>query len=146
MPWSAPPRTLFYNKDAFKGAGLDPEKPPVTFTEVADAGKKLTKKDASGQTVQYGFGPSIYGWLFEQLLATSGSLYADNGNGRDDRATKVVYNNAAGKTILDWWKAGVDGGDFYKPGVDNALSPRALQDRKTAGDTRGPGHAADHPT
>src|SRR2546425_5605058 len=132
MPWNASSAILFYNKDAFKAAGLDPEKPPLTFTEVAEAAKKLTKKDASGQTVQYGFGPSIYGWLFEQLLATSGSLYADNGNGRDDRATKVVYNNAAGKTILDWWKAGVDGGDFYNPGIDNAGATTAFPSRKTA--------------
>src|SRR5216117_3930292 len=104
MPWNASSSILLYNKDAFKAAGLDPEKPPLTFSEVTDYAKKLTKKDAGGQTTQYGFGPSIYGWLFEQLMATSGAQYCDNGNGRDDRATKVVYNNAAGKTILDWWK------------------------------------------
>ena len=90
------------------------------------------KKDASGNTVRYGFGPSIYGWFFEQLLATSGALYADNGNGRDDRATKVVYNNAAGKAILDWWKAGIDGGYFYNPGQDNAGATTAFQSGKTA--------------
>src|SRR6266436_6830925 len=65
MPWNASSSILFYNKDAFKAANLDPEKPPLTFSEVTDYAKKLTKKDASGQTVQYGFGPSIYGWLFE---------------------------------------------------------------------------------
>src|SRR5713226_5692414 len=37
MPWNASSAILFYNKDAFKAAGLAPEKPPVTFTEVADA-------------------------------------------------------------------------------------------------------------
>jgi sn-glycerol 3-phosphate transport system substrate-binding protein len=132
MPWNASSSILFYNKDAFKEVGLDPEKPPVTFTEVAEAAKKLTKKDASGQTVRYGFGPSIYGWLFEQLMATSGALYADNGNGRDNRATKVVYNSAAGKAILDWWKAGVDGGYFYNPGIDNAGSTNAFNAGKTA--------------
>src|ERR1700687_479547 len=71
MPWNASSSILLYNKDAFKAAGLDPAKPPVTFTEITDAAKKLTKKDASGATVRYGFGPSIYGWLFEQLTATS---------------------------------------------------------------------------
>src|SRR6185295_9104266 len=85
MPFNASTPILYYNKDAFKEVGLDPNKPPVTFTEIADAAKKLTKKDASGATVRYGFGPSIYGWLFEQLMATSGALYADNGNGRDNR-------------------------------------------------------------
>jgi sn-glycerol 3-phosphate transport system substrate-binding protein len=126
MPWNASSSIFYYNKDAFKEVGLDPEKPPATFTEITDAAKKLTKKDASGQTVRYGFGPSIYGWFFEQLLATSGALYADNGNGRDDRATKVVFNNAAGKAILDWWKAGVDGGYFYNPGIDNSGATNAF--------------------
>src|SRR6267143_3572167 len=132
MPWNASSSIFYYNKDAFKEVGLDPEKPPVTFTEITEAAKKLTKKDASGQTVRYGFGPSIYGWFFEQLLATSGALYADNGNGRDDRATKVVYNNAAGKAILDWWKAGIDGGYFYNPGIDNPGATNAFNAGKTA--------------
>src|SRR5256885_726338 len=100
------------------------------LVQVYDIGQRYM--DASGQTVRFGFGPSIYGWFFEQLLATSGSLYADNGNGRDDRATKVVYNNAAGKAILDWWKAGIDGGYFYNPGIDNAGATTAFQSGKTA--------------
>ncbi|TMC74783.1 MAG: ABC transporter substrate-binding protein [Chloroflexi bacterium] len=132
MPFNASSSIFYYNKDAFKEVGLDPDKPPVTFSEITDAAKKLTKKDASGQTVRYGFGPSIYGWFFEQLLATSGALYADNGNGRDDRATKVVYNNAAGKAILDWWKAGIDGGYFYNPGIDNPGATNAFNAGKTA--------------
>src|SRR5947207_5631797 len=132
MPFNASSAILYFNKDAFKEVGLDPTKPPQTFTEVADAAKKLTKKDASGQTVRFGFGPSIYGWLFEQLLATSASPYADNGNGRDNRATTVVYNNAQGKAILDWWKAGLDGGYFYNPGIDNAGATTAFQSGKTA--------------
>ncbi|MEP7003253.1 MAG: ABC transporter substrate-binding protein [Chloroflexota bacterium] len=132
MPWNASSSILLYNKDAFKAAGLDPEKPPLTFSEVADAAKKLTKKDASGQTTQYGFGPSIYGWLFEQLMATSGASYCDNGNGRDNRANKVVWNGAEGKAILDWWKAGVDGGYFLNPGIDNAGASNAFNAGKTA--------------
>jgi len=132
MPFNASSSIFYYNKDAFKEVGLDPEKAPLTFTEITEAAKKLTKKDASGQTVRYGFGPSIYGWFFEQLMATSGALYADNGNGRDDRATKVVYNNAAGKAILDWWKAGIDGGYFYNPGIDNAGATNAFNAGKTA--------------
>src|SRR6184192_4248793 len=72
MPFNASSAILYFNKDAFKEVGLDPTKPPQTFTEVADAAKKLTKKDASGATVRWGFGPSIYGWFWEQLLATSG--------------------------------------------------------------------------
>jgi sn-glycerol 3-phosphate transport system substrate-binding protein len=132
MPFNASSAILYYNKDAFKEVGLDPAKPPVTFSDIADAAKKLTKKDASGATARFGFGPSIYGWLFEQLMATSGALYADNGNGRDNRATKVVYNSAAGKAILDWWKAGFDGGYFFNPGIDNDGAANAFNAQKTA--------------
>jgi len=132
MPFNASSAILYFNADAFKEVGLDPAKPPQTFSEVAEAAKKLTKKDASGATVRAGFAPSIYGWLFEQLMANSGSLYADNGNGRDDRATKLVYNNAEGKAILDWWKAGVDGGYFTNPGIDNDGAKAAFNAGKTA--------------
>jgi len=141
MPFNASTPILYYNKDAFKEVGLDPAKPPVTFTEIADAAKKLTKKDASGATVRYGFGPSIYGWLFEQLMATSGGLYADNGNGRDNRAVKVVYNNAQGKAILDWWKAGVDGGYFFNPGSTTTVPPMPSTRRRPRCTSRAP-HAS----
>ena len=132
MPFNSSSSILYYNKEAFKEAGLDPEKPPKTFEEVTDYAKKLTKKDASGQTVRYGFHQSIYGWLFEQYMAVSGALYADNGNGRDARAGKVVFNDAKGKTILDWWKAGVDGGYFWNPGIDNDGSANAFNAGKSA--------------
>jgi sn-glycerol 3-phosphate transport system substrate-binding protein len=111
MPFNTSSSILYYNKDAFKAAGLDPEKPPKTFDEVTEYAKKLTKRD--GNTVsQYGFHQAIYGWLFEQYMAVSGGLYVDNGNGRDAKATKAVYNDDKGKTIMDWWKAGVEGGYF----------------------------------
>jgi sn-glycerol 3-phosphate transport system substrate-binding protein len=132
MPFNASCAILYYNKDAFKEAGLDPAKPPVTFTEIADAAKKLTKKDASGATTRYGFGPSVYGWLYEQLMATSGALYADNGNGRDNRATKVLWNSDAAKAVLNWWKAGVSGGYFFNPGIDNDGAANAFNAGKTA--------------
>ncbi|HEU5286930.1 MAG TPA: ABC transporter substrate-binding protein, partial [Candidatus Limnocylindria bacterium] len=132
MPFNSSSSMLYYNKDAFKEVGLDPNKPPVTFTEIADAAKKLTKKDASGNVTRYGFGPSIYGWLYEQLMATSGALYADNGNGRDNRATKVLWNSDASKTILNWWKAGVTGGYFYNPGIDNDGAANSFNAQKTA--------------
>ena len=132
MPFNASSAILYYNKDAFKEVGLDPNKPPQTFSEITDAAKKLTKKDASGQTVRYGFGPSIYGWLYEQLMATSGALYADNGNGRDNKATKVMWDSDASKTILKWWKDGVDGGYFYNPGIDNDGAANAFNATKTA--------------
>ena len=36
MPFNTSNPMLYYNKDMFKAAGLDPEKPPRTFAELAD--------------------------------------------------------------------------------------------------------------
>jgi sn-glycerol 3-phosphate transport system substrate-binding protein len=132
MPWNSSSSILYYNKDAFKEVGLDPEKPPKTFDEVTDYAKKLTKKDASGNVTRYGFHQAIYGWLFEQYMAVSGGLMADNGNGRDARATKVLFNDAKGQAILDWWKAGVAGGYFFNPGQDNDGSANFFNSGKSA--------------
>src|SRR5436190_21106770 len=43
MPFNASSSIFYYNKDAFTEVGLDPAKPPVTFSEITDAAKKLTK-------------------------------------------------------------------------------------------------------
>ena len=43
MPFNASSAILYYNKDAFKEAGLDPNTPPKTFDEVTDYAKKLTR-------------------------------------------------------------------------------------------------------
>ena len=46
---------LTWNKDHFKEAGLDPEKPPRTWDEFRDYAKKLTKKDAQGNITRVGY-------------------------------------------------------------------------------------------
>jgi sn-glycerol 3-phosphate transport system substrate-binding protein len=111
MPFITNSAILYYNKNAFEAAGLDPGKPPTTYSEVAEYAKKLVKKDGNNVS-SYGFHQAISGWFFEQYLAVSGGLYVDHGNGRDARATRAIYNDDRGALLLDWWKAGVDGGYF----------------------------------
>jgi sn-glycerol 3-phosphate transport system substrate-binding protein len=41
MPFNSSTTIMFYNKDAFAKAGLDPEKPPLTWPETVEAAKKL---------------------------------------------------------------------------------------------------------
>jgi sn-glycerol 3-phosphate transport system substrate-binding protein len=102
---------LFYNKTAFKAAGLNPANPPTTFSEVEQMAKKLTKKDSSGKVTQYGFSMAIYGWYFEQLLVKQGMEYANNGNGRKGKATEVIFDkNGAGLKVMKEWKKLVDSG------------------------------------
>jgi ABC-type glycerol-3-phosphate transport system substrate-binding protein len=42
-PFNQSVQVLYYNKDAFRKAGLDPEKPPKTWSELIEYGKVLTK-------------------------------------------------------------------------------------------------------
>ncbi|WP_084959239.1 ABC transporter substrate-binding protein [Thermoactinospora rubra] len=43
-----PSAVLFYRKDLFAQAGLDPNRPPATWAELIDYGKRLTTKEVSG--------------------------------------------------------------------------------------------------
>lgn len=46
-----PSAVLYYRKDLFEAAGLDPAKPPVTWTELIDYGKKLTQNGVYGVSI-----------------------------------------------------------------------------------------------
>jgi sn-glycerol 3-phosphate transport system substrate-binding protein len=105
MPFNSSNPVLYYNKDAFKAAGLDPNQGPTTYQQVEDYAAKLTKKDSSGKVTQYGMAIAEYGWFFEQFLATQNALYANNENGRGDTAaTKAVFNSPEAVKSLTWWK------------------------------------------
>jgi sn-glycerol 3-phosphate transport system substrate-binding protein len=109
MPFNTSTPMLYYNKDMFVAAGLDPDKPPRTFAEFEEAARKLTIKEGDKTTV-YGGAFAIYGWFFEQFMAVSGGQYVDSNNGRDGLPTKATFNDAKGVAILDWWKRMYDEG------------------------------------
>ncbi len=132
MPFNTSGPMLYYNKDAFKAAGLDPEKPPRTWDEVAQYAKKLVVKDSSGKVTQNGVSFAIYGWFFEQFNAVSGAMYADNGNGRDARATKAIFNSPEGVNIVKWWKQMYDDGELGNFGRNTTDTRNAFIAGKTA--------------
>lgn len=67
IPYNGDARALFYNKDMFEAAGLDPENPPATIDELTEAAEKLTIRDGANYK-QAGFvpwqfaGKPIYCW------------------------------------------------------------------------------------
>jgi multiple sugar transport system substrate-binding protein len=94
------PMALYYNKDMFKEAGLDPEKPPRNLKEFVEYGKKLTKdKDGDGTIDQWGFvvgktlNPNF--WIWESILVQNGGFLLN-----DDK-TKANFNNKAGLDALN---------------------------------------------
>lgn len=71
LPYMTDTRVLFYNKDHFRAAGLDPENPPKTWDEVLEYTKKLNLTDENGEPTQVGFStvwweiaPWTMGWTF----------------------------------------------------------------------------------
>ncbi|OAS14268.1 ABC transporter substrate-binding protein [Paenibacillus oryzisoli] len=102
MPFNTSNPILYYNKDMFKAAGLDPEKPPTTYEEITKASQALSKDGKSGSSF------AIYGWFMEQFFANQGVEYLNNGNGRTASATESMVNNEAGVKTLSWWKDMVD--------------------------------------
>src|SRR5262249_61080949 len=50
VPFQRSTPVMYYNKDAFSEARLDPEKPPVTWNELINVAKKLTKRDGDRTT------------------------------------------------------------------------------------------------
>jgi sn-glycerol 3-phosphate transport system substrate-binding protein len=56
IPFQRSTQIIYYNKDAFREVGLDPESPPKNWTELLEFSKKLVKKDAAGNVIRWGVG------------------------------------------------------------------------------------------
>ncbi len=90
MPFAISTPIIYYNKDLFKQAGLDPEKPPTTFDEVRQYAKKLA--DAEMQGVYYNY--SISGnWMMQALIEGFGGKIAD---------TEFRFNSSEGERALQY--------------------------------------------
>jgi sn-glycerol 3-phosphate transport system substrate-binding protein len=116
MPFNLTGPILYYDRQDFIDAGLDPDKPPRTLDEVRQYAEKLVKRDAGGKVTRYGIALEIDPWFFEQMLAKQGALLVNNGNGRDGRATQAVFDSPEGKRIIQWWHDMVADGLAYNAG------------------------------
>ena len=105
MPFNVSNPVLYFDKNGFRQAGLDPENPPKTLEEVRAAAVKL---QAVGY--KYGWGQKLDPWYLEQWSAKAGVLYANNDNGRASRASAVTFDNSTGLEIFTWMQAMVKDG------------------------------------
>ena len=78
IPFQRSTPVYYYNKDAFRAAGLDPESPPKTWDEMIKIGKALTVKDDNGNVTQWGTRIPTLGlggaWLFGGLVVSKGDV------------------------------------------------------------------------
>jgi sn-glycerol 3-phosphate transport system substrate-binding protein len=89
MPFNSSTSVMWYNKDAFKAAGLDPEKPPATWPALREAAKKLLAAKATPGVMTTSW-PT---WIqFEQLGAIHDKPFATLANGFGGLGTELQIN------------------------------------------------------
>ncbi|MBF9235259.1 ABC transporter substrate-binding protein [Microvirga alba] len=93
---------LYYNADLFRKAGLDPDKPPRTWSEVKAYGEAINKA-----TGKHGFFPGAYGpvdgtFVYQAIAMSNG------GNVRD--GNKLTFADAEGLEAVQMLRSMVDSG------------------------------------
>lgn len=102
LPTAVRTLALFYNKDMFEEAGLDPDDPPETWDELIDDAKEMTEMDSDGKYKKEGFGWNVGGQglhNFQQVLLRQFGVepYSDD-------AKEVQWNDdQAGYDAFKYW-------------------------------------------
>jgi multiple sugar transport system substrate-binding protein len=111
LPWGTDLYALYWNKDVYEAAGLDPNTPPQTMEELVEFADKLTKVGADGKIEQIGFIPD-QAWSHSDLYTRMFGGYILNDDG-----TQMTVNSQPVIDSLNWQQ------QFYtKYGVDNVMS------------------------
>ena len=102
MPFQLSNPVLYYNKKAFRAAGLDPEKPPTTLNEIVDASRKIVATGKAKGATDKGFALEIQAWYPEQFISKAGEAIVNNDNGRTARATAAKLDSKTFTDTLQW--------------------------------------------
>ncbi len=99
MPFNNSVPVMYYNKDLFTAAGLDPEKPPATLDELLAAAQKLTlDPNKTGTPSQWGLniGDNTH-WYLSTLFLENGAQICTAD------MTQVLYNSPEAVAMLQQW-------------------------------------------
>ena len=129
IPWQRSTIVLYYNKDAFKAAGLDPEQPPTTWDELYEDAQKLTITE-NGQTTQYGIQIPSDGYAYWMLQTFC--VQQDGFNLMNDTGTETYYDDDRTATGLKFWKSLSEAGSQPSGIVAWATTPSDFLEGKTA--------------
>jgi len=117
MPFNSSTPITFYNKDAFRRAGLDPEKPPQTWSELRAAATKIRQTNAA----PCGFTMAWPTWTnLENFSAIQDVPLASKMNGFEGMDAQMLTNSALHvrhlQTLMDMHREGT----FRYGGRDSA--------------------------
>ncbi|MGK5509652.1 ABC transporter substrate-binding protein [Brevibacillus formosus] len=94
IPFQRSTIVLYYNKDAFKEVGLDPEKPPTSWDELVSYAAKLKKDGRYGVEIP---SSSFTYWMFQALALQNGkNLMSEDGK-------KVFLDTPENVEALQFW-------------------------------------------
>ncbi|CUH62422.1 sn-glycerol-3-phosphate-binding periplasmic protein UgpB precursor [Thalassovita autumnalis] len=130
IPFQRSTPVLYWNKEAFKAAGLDPEVAPANWDEMVEMGKALTLKDDAGNVTQWGVRIPSAGfpyWLFQGLSTPAGAILASaDGN-------KVNFNDAKVVEALEYLVDLSKTHEIMQPGsIEWGPTPKAFFEGETA--------------
>ncbi|MFN4059030.1 MAG: ABC transporter substrate-binding protein [Roseinatronobacter sp.] len=131
IPFQRSTPVMYYNREAFAAAGLDPNAPPATWEEMVEMGKTLTLRDPAGNVTQWGVRIPSSGfpsWLFTGLVASNGQDGLAN-----DGGTEVYFNTPEVVGALEYLVSLATEHGVMEPGIlDWGATPRAFLDGQTA--------------
>ena len=129
IPFQRSTIVMYWNKDAFKAAGLNPDKAPDTWDELVADGRKLTKRDGNNVS-QWGVQIPSTGfpyWLF-QGITTANKVRLMNQAG-----TETYFDKPAVIEALQYWVDLSRKEKIHPPGVvEWGTTPKDFFERKTA--------------
>ena len=126
VPFQRSTAIFYYNKAAFKEAGLDPDKFPTTWEALAETAEKLVQKDASGKVTRWGIKmASDLGnaqWTFGALANQAEQVLMNQAG------TEVYFNQPKTIEAMTFWRSLADRAHATPDGMStwSQLSPDFL--------------------
>lgn len=115
LPFNSSTPVMYYNRDAFTKAGLDPDAPPRTWPEFEAAMRKL-----GGGAAHCAFTTSWQEWiLLENLMAWHNWPIATKQNGYGGLDAELILDNELSRHHLSWMKRLLDEGLYRYAGRAN---------------------------
>ena len=118
LPYRAQTLGLLYNKQHYRDAGLDPEKPPQTWDEFIKVSQQLTKKNSKGEQ-QYGFGVVGGGEVQNIITRLMPFIWMNGGTVISDDEKRALVNQPEAVQAVEFYTS-----PFTKLGVS---PPSTLQ-------------------
>jgi len=113
LPFNNSNAIMYYNRDVFAEAGLDPDAPPATLAEVREASERIVGEGLTDAGITW---PN-HVWFVEHWYSFEGELMTDAENGHAGDPSEFRTPEAVTE-LYDWWKGMSNDGLYTNPGIE----------------------------